>query len=420
MIFVFIHQNFPAQYVHIVRHLASDPVNQVYFITQETEQAIAGVDKRVYRPEAPPPGGNPYNSAYEAAVRTALAVLQTCRALRAEGVIPDVVVGHSGWGETLLVKEVFPDTPVLSYFEYFYHAKGADVGFDPEFAPSLEDDGVRLRLRNAISRMSFCASDWGHTATHWQRELFLEDMQARITVLHEGIDTDLIHPDPQARFRLEDAGIELRRSDEVITYVARNLEPYRGFHCFMRALPELLARRPGAQVLIVGGDAVSYGDVPPYGGSYREMMLAELGDRLDTKRVHFLGQVPKETYLNILQVSSVHVYFTYPFILSWSLLEAMAAGCLVLGSDNPPVTEVLRDGIHGLLVDSFDEAAICDRICEVLDDPDRMQAVRAAARAMVVKDFDLRRQMLPRWVKFLQDLAAGRHPAVESAQFVQN
>jgi glycosyltransferase involved in cell wall biosynthesis len=176
----------------------------------------------------------------------------------------------------------------------------------------------------------------------------------------------------------------------------------------MRALPELLRRRPRAQVIVVGGDDISYGEHAPYGGSYREMLLAELGARLDRSRVHFLGQVPNERYLQVLRVSSVHVYFTYPFVLSWSMLEAMAAGCLVLGSANPPVDEVLRDGANGLMVDASDAAAVCARIEEALDHPDRMQAIRDAARETVVQKYDLHTKMLPRWVELLGSLAQRR------------
>jgi glycosyltransferase involved in cell wall biosynthesis len=406
MIYLFIHQSFPAQYLHLVSHLASQPGNEVYFITQMEQHEIAGVRKLVYRPDLPP-GSNchPYVAPYDAAVRTATAVMEVCRALRDAGTVPDLVIGHCGWGETLLVKDVFPDTPVLTYFEYYYRAEGADVGFDREFVPSSEKDAARLRVRNTINHMSFEASDWGHTATEWQRSLFPGDMQARIITLHEGIDTRRIRPNPDAWFKLGRNEIVLTCDEEVITYVARSLEPYRGFHCLMRALPEVLRRRPKAHVVVLGGDGVSYGDPPPYGGTYREMMLAELGDRIDLGRVHFLGQVPKDVYLNVLQVSSVHIYFTYPFVLSWSLLEAMSAGCLVLGSANQPVLEVLRDGVNGLATDMFSPEQICDRIDEVLEHPDRMRAVRNAARAAVVRTYDLHTQTLPRWLTLLDHVA---------------
>src|SRR5579863_6231523 len=217
----------------------------------------------------------------------------------------------------------------------------------------MAGDHARLKVRNSVNRLSFAESDWGHTATAWQRSLFPAAMQARITPLHEGIDTKRVEPDAAAWIKLARENVRLTRDDEVVTYVSRNLEPYRGFHVFMRALPEILRRRPRAHALIVGGDGLSYSDPPPYGGTYREMLLAEVGGRLDMDRVHFLGQVSYESYLNVLQVSAVHIHLTYPFVLSWSFLEAMSAGCAVIGSATAPVLEVLRDRENGLAVDFF-------------------------------------------------------------------
>jgi glycosyltransferase involved in cell wall biosynthesis len=411
MIAVFIHQNFPAQYFHIVRRLADVPGNLVYFITQENHNEIPGIRKLVYRPNLPATSTcHAYTVTFDAAVRTGAAVADVCRSLRKQGAIPDIVVGHSGWGETLFVKDVFPDVPLLSYFEFFYYPRGADVGFDPEFAPLGDSDSARLQIRNTVNRLSFAGSDWGHTATAWQRSLFPVSMQARISSLHEGVDTERIRPDPTAWIQLARENIQLTREDEVITYVSRNLEPYRGFHVFMRALPEILRRRPRAHVLIVGGDGLSYSDPPPYGGSYREMLLAEVGSQLDLNRVHFLGQVPYETYLNVLQVSSAHIHLTYPFVLSWSFLEAMAAGCLIIGSATPPVLEVLRHRKNGLAVDFFSTEQVCDCVDEVLDHPDRMQKLRDAARATALKHFDVNAVTLPRWDRLLGGLAERRFP----------
>src|SRR5580700_9155570 len=203
MIMIFIHQNFPAQYVHIVRHLAAQKQHRIYFITQAAQNDIPNVTKLLYRPELPPFSTcHPYSAAFDSAVRTGVAVSETCRRLRHSKVIPDLVVGHCGWGETLFVKDVFPGVPLLSYFEFFYHSQGADVGFDPEFAPRLDGDGARLKVRNTVNRLSFAESDWGHTATTWQRSLFPAAMQARITSLHEGVDTARFKPDPTAWIKL--------------------------------------------------------------------------------------------------------------------------------------------------------------------------------------------------------------------------
>lgn len=206
----------------------------------------------------------------------------------------------------------------------------------------------------------------------------------------------------------------LTRKDEIVTYVARNLEPYRGFHVFMRAAREILRRRPRTEIVVVGGDKVSYGLPPPNGfPNYRTMMLEELGGSLDTGRIHFLGQVSYETYLNLLQVSSAHVYLTYPFVLSWSFVEAMACGCSVVGSDTPPVLEVLEDGKNGLVVDFFSPEDIADKVDWVLDNPQAANALRRAARETAVRRFDLKGRMIPRWMKLFADLADGRRPDLD-------
>jgi glycosyltransferase involved in cell wall biosynthesis len=407
---LFLHQNFPGQYRHFARHLANCPENQVYFITQANANAMQGVNKIVYQPVLPSRSTcHPFTIDIDRAIRTGLAAAEACRALRSRGIRPDIVIGHNGWGETLFVKDVFPDTPLLSYFEFFYHAQGVDVDFDPEFA-SLFGDPARLRARNAVNLLGFSAADWGHTATRWQRSLYPRDMRRRITALHEGVDTTRIQPDPDARFELCGPRHKLTRRDEVITYVARNLEPYRGFHVFMRALPEILRRRPLAHVIVVGGDGVSYGSPPPIGASYREWLHLELCDGVDWARVHFLGQVPYETYLKVLQVSSAHVYLTYPFVLSWSFIEALASGCLVIGSKTEPVLEVLKDHVNGLLVDFFSVAELADRIDEVFDHADRLQELRDRARQTAVSRFNLTRQ-LPKWERLIGDLLSGCPPA---------
>jgi len=410
MNYLFIHQNFPAQYRHVVRHLASQPGNQVYFITQPNENSMSGVYKITYpKDQRGPINCHAYAVELDRAIYHGAAVADVCRRLREQGFRPDLIVGHSGWGETLFVKDVFPDVPLLANFEFYYHAHGVDVGFDPEFV-SIFNDPSRLRTRNGINLLAFQGADWGHSATQWQRSLYPPEMQHRISVLHEGVDTALACPDPKARFKLPDSGQQLTGRDEVITYVARNLEPYRGFHIFMRALPQLLRRRKRAQVVIAGGDGVSYGAPPPPRSTFRELMLQEVGAKLDLKRVHLLGMLDYADYLNLLKVSSIHVYLTYPFVLSWSFVEAMACGCLIIGSATPPVLEVLHDGRNGLTVDFFAHKQLAQRIEAALEQPEAMQALRNAARATAVAQFDLERLLLPRWDRLFDDLIHGRQP----------
>lgn len=410
MNYLFIHQNFPAQYRHVVRYLADQPGNQVYFITQPNDNVMFGVTKLTYPQDARGAiNCHVYAMEIERAIYTGASVAEVCRKLRETGFRPDLIVGHCGWGETLFVKDVFPDVALLANFEFYYHTHGVDVNFDPEFV-SVFSDPSRLRARNAVNLLAFQAADWGHSATRWQRSLQPPEMQTRISVLHEGVDTDIVRPNPKARFTLPTSGRVLTRRDEVVTYVARNLEPYRGFHVFMRALPQLLHRRKRAQIVIVGGDGVSYGAPPPPRSTFREMMLQELGAKLDLKRVHFLGILEYQEYLKLLQVSSVHVYLTYPFVLSWSFIEALASGCLIIGSATAPVLEVLRDGHNGLTVEFFQHRRLANRIEAALADPENTHALRRAARATAVAHFDLKRLLLPRWIALFDDLIAGRRP----------
>lgn len=411
MKYLFIHQNFPGQYRHVVQHLASQRGNEIRFLTQPNENAMSGVKKVIYPiDERGPVNCHAYTLEIDRAIYTGATVADVCRKLRDEGFTPDLVVGHSGWGETLFIKDIYPDVPLLANFEFYYHAEGVDVGFDSEFV-SIFNEPARLRTRNATNLMAWAGADWGHTATRWQHSLYPPEMRSRISVLHEGIDTDRVRPNPKASFTLPGPGRVLSSSDEVITYAARNLEPYRGFHVFMRALPQLLRRRKNAQIVILGGDEVSYGAPAPPQSTFREMMLKELDGKLDLTRVHFLGLIDHAAYASLLQISSAHVYLTYPFVLSWSMVEAMACGCLIIGSATPPVLEVLKDGLNGLTVDFFDWGKIADRIEYALEQPNRMQPLRDAARLTAVRQFDLKGVLLPRWMSLFDDLINGRLPS---------
>lgn len=404
MRFLFVHQNFPAQFRHVALALADDLRHEVVGIGDaRTVKPGRAMHPRlavvVY--QSPRGGGqhtHPYLRDFEGQVRRGQKLFRAATQLKAKGFLPDVVVVHPGWGEALFLRELFPAARHIHYCEYFYHADGGDVGFDPEFPVTL-DGRARVHVRNSAQLLGLTQCHSGISPTRWQRSRYPAEYQPRISVLHEGVDTTLVRPEPRAV--LEAAGSTFRAGDEIVTFVARNLEPYRGFHCFMRALSGLQAMRPAAQFLIVGGDEVSYGRRLPEGESYRQKYSAEVRDQVDWSRVHFLGKLPYGEYLKVLQVSAAHVYLTYPFVLSWSMLEAMAAGCLVIGSATPPVQEMIVHGENGLLTDFFDHETLARKVAGALADPQSFAPIRQRAREFVRQNYDLQTRCLPAWVDFL-------------------
>jgi glycosyltransferase involved in cell wall biosynthesis len=407
----FIHQNLPAQFGHLIKALCDDSANDVWGIVDGRAVARA---RRVHArlnllpysvptPATTDGGVHPYLADIDQQVRRGQVVARVLLRLQAMGRVPDLIVAHPGWGETLFVKDIFPSAKLLSYCEFFYSPTGADVGFDPEF-PSSRDRELRLRMRNSVFLSALNDCDAGFAPTLWQKSRFPKEFQAKISLVHEGVDTRAIVPDDAATFAID--GHVFRRGDPVITYVARNLEPYRGFHVFMRLLPQLLERHPAAHVVVVGADGISYSGRRVDGRSWREVLLDEVGATLDLGRVHFAGRLPYARYLEVLQVSAAHVYMTVPFVLSWSMIEAMAAGCLVVGSRTAPVQEVLEDGRNGLLVDFFDSDGWLNAIGVALAGGREAEAIRLAARQTAVDRFDLASTCLPRLLELVRSIVA--------------
>lgn len=399
-----VHQNFPGQYKHLTPALLKDPANEVVAFTMNQYASAGGL--RVIRYQATRGtacGVHPWVSDLETKVIRGDAAYRAALALRAEGFVPDVIIAHPGWGESLFLKLVWPESRMVLYCEFFYAAKGTDVGFDPEFARHDPADACRLRMKNANNVLHFDMADAGVSPTEWQKSTFPEPFRSRIEVIHDGIDTDAIRPGPSAWLKIN--GQLLTREQEVITFVNRNMEPYRGYHIFMRALPELLARRPNARVLIVGGDGVSYGAKPPEGTTWKQIFLDEVKDRLDLSRVHYLGHIEHKHFGYLLQISTVHVYLTYPFVLSWSLLEAMASGCAIVASDTAPLREAIIEDETGRLVDFFDPAGLTDAVCRLLDDPAARARLGRNARQFAVTHYDLNRVCLPRLLQLVRRMA---------------
>ncbi|MDT9547504.1 MAG: glycosyltransferase family 4 protein [Chlorobium phaeovibrioides] len=406
---LFIHQNFPGQFRHIAPSLVREGHEVVAMgIIKRAPSLWEGVRLVPYDTKR---GSTPAIHAWvtdiESKVIRGEACFHAARQLRGEGFCPDVVIAHSGWGEPLFIKEVWPQARLGVYSEFFYHADGADVGFDPEFpVRDAALNACRLRMKNVNNLLHFDIADAAISPTHWQALSYPEPFRSKITVCHDGIDTDAVRPDPNAVFQYK--GLQFTRSDEVVTFVNRNLEPYRGYHIFMRALPRLLERRPEAHVVIVGGDGTSYGGKPPAGSTWKQLFADEARKQIPLKdweeRVHFTGKLPYDTFLALLQVASVHVYLTYPFVLSWSLLEAMSCGCAIVASDTAPVREAIRDGVNGLLVDFFDQQALLTAITALLENPDERGRLGMHARRDMVKRYDLHTVSLPaqrEWIKSL-------------------
>ena len=388
---LFLHQNFPGQFPHIASHLAALPGNQVLSISQQQARGLQSVTNIIYKPARQITKDiHHYIAGLESAVLNGQATAKVMEALKQKGFIPDVVIGHAGWGETLYVKDVFPNTKLINYFEFFYHATGADTDFDPEY-PNTVDDYLRIRTKNSINLLSLHASDAGISPTQWQKSLYPSEYQPKISVIHEGVNTELAKPNPKAELTLP-SGLKLSKKDKVVTFVARNLEPYRGFHQFMRALEEICQRQPDCHVLIVGGDDISYGKKLEGGLTYREKLLQEVS--FDKNRVHFLGRLPYADFLTMLQISSAHVYLTVPFVLSWSMLEAMATECVVIGSDTAPVSEVI-DGENGLLVNFFSPSEIAAKVDDVLSNraSKKYAAMRKNARETIINNYNTQKSI---------------------------
>jgi glycosyltransferase involved in cell wall biosynthesis len=395
---LFIHQNFPGQFKELAPALAARGDQVVAMVMKKSSTAEWRKVKIV--PYAAQRGStvgiHPWVVDLETKAIRGEACYRAALKLRDDGFTPDLIIAHPGWGESLFLKDVWPSARLVIYCEYFYQTKGGDIDFDPEF-PSSGDESCKVRMKNLNNLAHFDVADAGIAPTHWQASTFPERFRSKISVIHDGIDTRVISPYSDVRLSLK-SGLELNRDDEVITFVSRNLEPYRGFHVFMRTLPELLRKRPKAYVLIVGGDDVSYGRQPEHSASWRDAMTNEMRSAIsedDWARIKFVGRLAYPDFIALLQLSRVHVYLTYPFVLSWSLLEAMSAGCAIVGSATAPVKEVIRHTENGLLVDFFDKNALVNSICELLEDVNLRNRIGNSAREMVIANYDLNDRCLP-------------------------
>jgi len=407
---LFIHQNFPGQFKFLAPALAGRGHRVVAMTMQKIEQQQwQGVSLVPYAASrGSTPGIHPWVGDFETKTIRGEACFRAALKLKQQGFNPDVIVAHHGWGESLFLKEIWPTAKLGIYCEFFYHASGSDVGFDPEFPVTDVAEPCRMRLKNLNNLLHFDIADAGLSPTHWQASTFPAPFRDRITVVHDGIDTDAVQPNSAVSLSLSD-GLSLSRNDEVVTFVNRNLEPYRGYHIFMRALPQLLRQRPQAHILIVGGDSVSYGAKPAGDSTWKTIFANEVRPQIsdaDWARVHFLGNLPYQQFIPLLQLSTVHVYLTYPFVLSWSLLEAMSAGCAIVASDTAPLREAIEHDKTGCLVDFFDAPQLAEQVSALLANADQRQRLGNAARHFAQANYDLKTQCLPKQISWVEQLQA--------------
>lgn len=406
---LFIHQNFPGQFKHLSVALAAQG-HQVTALTLRVKEPATWRGVRVLPYGVQRRGGqklHPWLLDMDSKVTRGEACYHAAQKLKEQGYHPDVIIAHHGWGESLFLRDVWPRARLGIYCELYHLAGYPHLGFDPEFQsrdPGAE--ALRIRLKNLNNHMHFDVAQAGLSPTSFQADTFPQPFRDKISVIHDGIDTAQVKPDPGVRFALGDR--VLTRDDEVITFVNRNLEPYRGYHVFMRALPQLLRARPEAQILITGGDGTSYGAKPPPGKTWKQIFIDEVRGQIpdeDWARVHFLGRIPYDRFLDMLRLSRLHIYLTYPFVLSWSLLEAMAMECAIVASDTAPLREAITHDETGRLVDFFDAGKLVEEVCALLDDAPARARLGAAARNHIVQTYDLQNICLPQQISWVEALA---------------
>lgn len=382
-----VHPNFPSQLRSMAVFLGKNPAHDVRFLTKVPEGEISGIKKILYSPKRKPnPNTHHYIREFEERILEGQAAYEACLEARNKGFYPDLIFGHAGWGSTLFLKDLFPRSKMALNFEWFYKGRGSDCDFDPS-DPITPDVEAAMRVKNSTLLTDLASADAGLCPTRFQYEQYPDHLRSRLIISHEGIDTNFFKPDPELKLVLPEKNLDLSQCGEIVTYATRGMEPYRGFPQFIEAAHLLLQKRPNTHIVIAGDDRVAYGKAAPEGTTYKKMMLEKFP--LDEERVHFVGSLPYGDYVKLLKCTTAHVYLTRPFVLSWSMLEAMSCEGLVVGSDTAPVQEVITNGINGLLVDFFRPDQLAQTLSNVLDRPEDFAQIRKKARETVLAKYDL-------------------------------
>jgi glycosyltransferase involved in cell wall biosynthesis len=398
---LFVHRNYPAQFGHVADHLTKRHGYRCTFVSEKSPGRTGDLERVQYRIRGGATANNHYCSrTVENAIWHTHAVYEALKA-RAD-IRPDLIVGHSGFGSTLFLRELYA-CPIVNYFEYFYRPTGSDMDYRPDF-PCTELDRLRARARNAMLLLDLENCDRGYSPTHWQRSRLPRPFHDKVGVIFDGVDTEVWRPEPDAPRRLGD--LSLPTSTRVVTYATRGMEYMRGFDVFMKMAKKLSDRRSDVIFLIAGQDRVCYGgdDKVTGGKSFKEWVLSR--DDYDLSRFVFLGLLPPAQLARLFALSDLHVYLTVPFVLSWSLLNALACGTTVLASDTAPVREVIEPGRNGLLVDFFDTDAMAEVANRVLDAPDKYRHLGAAGVEMVRSRYSLE-VCLPQMLALYQEAVRG-------------
>ena len=320
------------------------------------------------------------------------ACAQAASQLKQKGFTPDLICGHPGWGEMLFLKDIWPSVPSLTYQEFFYNPLGFDYDFDKELQGSPDwESRAKVRIKTANQLLNLQTSTWSVTPTKFQKKSFPKAWGDRISVIHDGIDTEKARPSTKHKELIISKKLSLTPGEKIVTFVNRHLEPYRGCHTFIRAIPRIQKLIPDARIIIIGETkGVSYGAMCKE-GEWSDKFLREIQGQYDPNKVYFLGKVPYNQFLPILQLSQAHVYLTYPFVLSWSMLEAMSCGCAVVGSKTEPVEEVIEDRKNGLLVDFFDPNQLAEAIAELINNRKLATQLGKSARKTILQKYELSR-----------------------------
>ena len=407
---LFVHQNFPGQYQHVVNALAKS--NTIKITSLSIQDCSTGIPANVTslryglnRGNAP--NIHPWAIETETKVIRGEACARAAYQLSQKGYKPDLICAHPGWGESLFLREIWPDSPILHYQEFFYKTVDSDLDFDPEFQKKNDwENSSKVVMKNASMLLALEASSWNITPTQFQKSTFPSYWQQSISVIHDGINTQIACPKRVKEELVLSNELHIKQGDPIVTFINRTLEPYRGAHSFIRAIPKILRLHPNAKIVIIGNTkGVSYGRACD-NGEWKEQFFGEIEGKYNPQQVYFAGELSYINYIKLMQMSQAHVYLTYPFVLSWSLMEAMSIGCAIVGSSTAPVKELIQDGHNGLLVDFFDYEAIATNVVRLLNDRDLADTLGNNARTTILKDYSLE-ECLPRQVALMNMVACG-------------